>query len=711
MYEDGLINTYTSPITITYLGKDYVDGSGSYSSPLKIKQTSIEDATELKQGLADAYDVKQYVDSHSSGDGKEDIFIKYGDWSGNYKEEYDKIISGDFRNVYVYTELENLSKTYNNVYKIYWNKLDNSIYLYFDNSPSRTLSGDVLSANIDSRTVVLYSNGSINSGSRNEAVLALNKSYFNGDGTEVIPLSIKQANLDTVSAIGEGLADAYDVKQYVDSHSGGSGSNIYVFDDSAEDANIKTQIQGFYDIVDAGKLDEYVFLIKWIGDRQTTRQDLYVVNRIIKNSDNSYYLSINDPRKTNSYLGNSFYGPSWMNVSISRGGSYIGYTTSDNFALYKNENTISGNGTSINPWTVKVTSLDTVTDPKDGFATAFETKQYIDSHSGGGSVDIEPIIFTSNNPEQNLKSYERLMALDNPDECNNVWIPSVRTADSYILATKLSIGSSSSVMKGMFMESQVIYYITYTLTHSTGSGQAGMNYTYSLPSNYYDRVVNTPTDTNAELAKKQDILVSGTNIKTINGESILGSGDITIEGGGSSSILLHSGDTVADLYTQLKAGEHPTIYVDDYNGPVLMTYYDVKGYADTVILYGYKSENSVTYSDSTDILKCNITSAGKVSTSNLKVNILTDAERTKISNIPTKYVTDITQNGGHITVNNASGSETVIDFCTINGQSIFGQNDLKVASNEKVAELEAKIAQLEATIGTLNQRLTTLIGE
>lgn len=33
---------------------------------------------------------------------------------------------------------------------------------------------------------------------------------------------------------------------------------------------------------------------------------------------------------------------------------------------------------------------------------------------------------------------------------------------------------------------------------------------------------------------KQDTLVSGTNIKTINGESVLGSGDITISGGGST---------------------------------------------------------------------------------------------------------------------------------------------------------------------------------
>lgn len=36
---------------------------------------------------------------------------------------------------------------------------------------------------------------------------------------------------------------------------------------------------------------------------------------------------------------------------------------------------------------------------------------------------------------------------------------------------------------------------------------------------------------------KQETLVSGTNIKTINGESILGSGDIEIQGGGSTDII------------------------------------------------------------------------------------------------------------------------------------------------------------------------------
>jgi len=35
-------------------------------------------------------------------------------------------------------------------------------------------------------------------------------------------------------------------------------------------------------------------------------------------------------------------------------------------------------------------------------------------------------------------------------------------------------------------------------------------------------------------SSKQDVLVSGTNIKNINNQSILGSGNITISGGGSS---------------------------------------------------------------------------------------------------------------------------------------------------------------------------------
>ena len=50
----------------------------------------------------------------------------------------------------------------------------------------------------------------------------------------------------------------------------------------------------------------------------------------------------------------------------------------------------------------------------------------------------------------------------------------------------------------------------------------------------------------AALGDKQDTLVSGSNIKTINGASVLGSGDIVIAGGGGSTL---SGSIVANLTT------------------------------------------------------------------------------------------------------------------------------------------------------------------
>lgn len=46
----------------------------------------------------------------------------------------------------------------------------------------------------------------------------------------------------------------------------------------------------------------------------------------------------------------------------------------------------------------------------------------------------------------------------------------------------------------------------------------------------------TKTETDSLLANKQDKLVSGTNIKTINNQSLLGSGNISIQGGGGSVI-------------------------------------------------------------------------------------------------------------------------------------------------------------------------------
>lgn len=62
------------------------------------------------------------------------------------------------------------------------------------------------------------------------------------------------------------------------------------------------------------------------------------------------------------------------------------------------------------------------------------------------------------------------------------------------------------------------------------------------------------------LSSKQDTLVSGTNIKTINNESLLGSGNITISGGGSSYVYYTEDTTekIANIDIETNDGEGNT---------------------------------------------------------------------------------------------------------------------------------------------------------
>ena len=56
-------------------------------------------------------------------------------------------------------------------------------------------------------------------------------------------------------------------------------------------------------------------------------------------------------------------------------------------------------------------------------------------------------------------------------------------------------------------------------------------------SNYYTKT-ETDNAITAATSTKQDTLISGTNIKTINGETLLGEGNITIEGGGGGGVTV-----------------------------------------------------------------------------------------------------------------------------------------------------------------------------
>lgn len=77
--------------------------------------------------------------------------------------------------------------------------------------------------------------------------------------------------------------------------------------------------------------------------------------------------------------------------------------------------------------------------------------------------------------------------------------------------------------------------------------------------------------TKEEIAGKQDTLVSGTNIKTINGNSVLGAGDITIQAGGTIDTAMSDTSENAVQNKVIKK------YIDDLVGNILTQLQEING--------------------------------------------------------------------------------------------------------------------------------------
>ena len=83
----------------------------------------------------------------------------------------------------------------------------------------------------------------------------------------------------------------------------------------------------------------------------------------------------------------------------------------------------------------------------------------------------------------------------------------------------------------------------------------------------------TETEVDTLMASKQDTLVSGSNIKTINNNSILGSGNINIEGGGggTTSVIMVGSFNInedGDLIVTLPTGTVNPYHIDE-NGDLI----------------------------------------------------------------------------------------------------------------------------------------------
>ena len=180
-------------------------------------------------------------------------------------------------------------------------------------------------------------------------------------------------------------------------------------------------------------------------------------------------------------------------------------------------------------------------------------------------------------------------------------------------------------------------------------------------------------DLTNELATKQDTLVSGTNIKTINNNSILGSGNINISGGGSTDVQINGTYIVNNDVANI-------INESDYNSSTnkIATMTDVN----SIIASGSNANGSyIKYSDGTMICYKSVSGTIDITTSwgSLYTSGDVAGGSTPQTFISTPTITFSGNNGTGtqfmLSSNGASGGGSITDFgnvCLIRPNSRTG---------------------------------------
>lgn len=188
------------------------------------------------------------------------------------------------------------------------------------------------------------------------------------------------------------------------------------------------------------------------------------------------------------------------------------------------------------------------------------------------------------------------------------------------------------------------YLTSIPSEYITDSELEGKGYITEIPSEYVTEIELLGKDyaTNTTVNSKQDELVSGQNIKTINGTSILGSGNITIQGG--TSVDLSNYVTKTELNSKGYITEIPSEYITESE-------LSNKGY-----ITGIPSE----YITETEL-----------------------NQKGYITSIPSEYITETELNNkGYATTEALNGKQEKLtsgdNIKTINGQSILGKGNITI---------------------------------
>ena len=130
------------------------------------------------------------------------------------------------------------------------------------------------------------------------------------------------------------------------------------------------------------------------------------------------------------------------------------------------------------------------------------------------------------------------------------WAVGNHTHSAYVNPTKVTSWSSTPSDSNVASEKLIKDSLDDKISKSSTSGLVKNDgtidtttYLSSLPSHNHDDRYYTESEVDTALNGKQATLVSGTNIKTINSQSILGSGNLVIQGGGGTG-----GSYINDYY-------------------------------------------------------------------------------------------------------------------------------------------------------------------
>lgn len=185
-----------------------------------------------------------------------------------------------------------------------------------------------------------------------------------------------------------------------------------------------------------------------------------------------------------------------------------------------------------------------------------------------------------------------------------------------------------------------------------------------------------------DISGKQDKLVSGTNIKTINGESIVGSGDLTIEGG--AKIYTWSPTITSIEDTKISGTFTEEEYYNILNADVL--YINVDGESIFCIARGINSENGE---------GIRITGSQITTYADFAIDIFVIKEGGVFTGTISEPIPSKTSQ-----LENDSNFISSDGLKTINGESIIGSGDITISGG--VSEDYVNTAIANAITTTLN---------